>query len=104
MFSGEEIREFLRFADYVAVNDYEGKLLEEKTGASCKSWREVKALVCTLGANGSLIFAAGKRHEVPCVRADAVVDPTGCGELTAQAFSTALRAAGIGTASASSVP
>ena len=81
MFSGEEIREFLRLADYVAVNDYEGKLLEEKTGRKLEVLaREVKALVCTLGANGSLIFAAGKRHEVPCVRADAVVDPTGCGD------------------------
>ena len=81
MFSGEEIRELLRLADYVAVNDYEGKLLEEKTGRKLEVLaREVKALVCTLGANGSLIFAAGKRHEVPCVRADAVVDPTGCGD------------------------
>lgn len=81
MFSGEEIREFLRLADYVAVNDYEGKLLEEKTGRKLEVLaREVKALVCTLGANGSLILAAGKRHEVPCVRADAVVDPTGCGD------------------------
>ena len=81
MFSGEEIREFLRLADYVAVNDYEGKLLEEKTGRKLQVLAcEVKALVCTLGANGSLIFAAGKRHEVPCVRADAVVDPTGCGD------------------------
>ena len=81
MFSGEEIREFLRLADYVAVNDYEGKLLEEKTGRKLEILaREVKALVCMLGANGSLIFAAGKRHEVPSVRADAVVDPTGCGD------------------------
>ena len=81
MFSGEEIREFLRLADYVAVNDYEGKLLEEKTGRKLEVLaREAKALICTLGANGSLIFAAGKRHEVPCVRADAVVDPTGCGD------------------------
>jgi adenosine kinase len=81
MFSGEEIRELLRLADYVAVNDYEGKLLEEKTGRKLEVLaREVKALVCTLGANGSLIFAAGKRHAVPCVRADAVVDPTGCGD------------------------
>ena len=81
MFSAEEIGEFLRLADYVAVNDYEGKLLEEKTGRKLEILaREVKALVCTLGANGSLIFAAGKRHEVPCVTADAVVDPTGCGD------------------------
>ena len=32
MFSGAELEEFVRLADYVAVNDYEGKMLEEKTG------------------------------------------------------------------------
>jgi adenosine kinase len=81
MFSGAEIDEFLRLADFVAVNDYEGKLLEEKTGRKLDALaREVKALVYTLGAKGSVIFAGGERHEVPCVRADAVVDPTGCGD------------------------
>ena len=81
MFSGAEIGEFLRLADYVAVNDYEGKMLEEKSGRKLEALaRDVKALVCTLGAKGSVIFAAGKRYEVPCVRAEAVVDPTGCGD------------------------
>jgi adenosine kinase len=81
MFSGEEIGEFLRLADYVAVNDYEGKLLEEKTGRRLEALaREVKALVVTLGAKGSVIHAAGQRHEIPSVPAQAVVDPTGCGD------------------------
>jgi len=81
MFSGAEIDEFLRLADYVAVNDYEGKLLEDKTGRKLADLaREVKALVCTLGAKGSLVLAAGRRHEVPSVQAGAVVDPTGCGD------------------------
>ena len=81
MFSGDEIGEFLRLADYVAVNDYEGKLLEEKTGRKLETLaREVKALVYTLGAKGSVILAAGQRHEVPSAPADAVVDPTGCGD------------------------
>jgi adenosine kinase len=81
MFSGAEIDEFLRLADYVAVNDYEGKMLEEKTGRTLEQLaREVKALVYTLGARGSVIIAGGERHEVPSVAADAVVDPTGCGD------------------------
>jgi len=81
MFSGAEIGEFLRLADYVAVNDYEGKMVEEKTGRKLDALaREVKALVVTLGAKGSMIFADGQRHEVPSVAADAVVDPTGCGD------------------------
>jgi adenosine kinase len=63
------------------MNDYEGKMLEEKTGRKLEVLaREVKALVCTLGAKGSLILAGGERHEVPVVPAEAVVDPTGCGD------------------------
>ncbi len=81
MFSGEELNEFIRLADYVAVNDYEGKLLEDKTGRKLEDIaREVKALIVTLGGKGSQIFAGGKRHEIPQVAAEAVVDPTGCGD------------------------
>jgi adenosine kinase len=81
MFSGAELAEFLKSASYVAVNDYEGKMLEEKTGRKLEEIaRGVKALVCTLGAKGSLIFAGGERHEVPSVEAEALVDPTGCGD------------------------
>jgi adenosine kinase len=81
MFSGEELAEFVRLADYVAVNDYEGKLLEEKTGRKLEDLaREVKALVVTLGAQGSRIHAGGKVHDIPSAPADSVTDPTGCGD------------------------
>jgi len=81
MFSREEIDEFLRHATYVAVNDYEGKLLEEKTGRNLEALaRQVKTLIVTHGAQGSRIFSAGKRYEIPAVKADAVLDPTGCGD------------------------
>ena len=81
MFSGEELSEFVRLADYVAVNDYEGRLLEEKTGRRLEDFaRELKALLVTLGAKGSLVLAGGQRHEIPCVPAEALADPTGCGD------------------------
>jgi len=81
MFSPQELSEFVRQADYVAVNDYEGKLLEERTGRKLEQLaHDVKALVCTMGAKGSIIFAGGKRHEIPIVEAEKVVDPTGCGD------------------------
>ncbi len=81
MFSREELLEMVQLADYLAVNDYEGKLLEEKTGRPLASLAgELKALVATLGAQGSIILAAGERHEIPCVPAEAVLDPTGCGD------------------------
>ena len=81
MFSADELREFVQRADFVAVNDYEGKMLEEKTGESLQSLgKQVKALVVTLGARGSLVLSNGERHEIPCVEAEQVVDPTGCGD------------------------
>jgi adenosine kinase len=81
MFSREELLEMVRLADYLAVNDYEGKLLEEKTGRKLEGLaRELKALIATMGAQGSIILAEGERHEIPCVQADAVLDPTGCGD------------------------
>jgi adenosine kinase len=81
MFSGPELEEFIRLADYVAVNDYEGKLLEDKTGRTLEAIaNDVKALIVTLGAKGSEIYARGRRIDIPIVRPDAVVDPTGCGD------------------------
>jgi adenosine kinase len=81
MFSGEELLDMLNRANYVAVNDYEGKLLEEKTGRTLAELATlVEALVVTRGGEGSTIYAEGKRHDIPCVKAEAVVDPTGCGD------------------------
>jgi adenosine kinase len=81
MFSGEELAEFIRLADYIAVNDYEAKLLEDKTGRQTPAIaKDVKAMVVTLGAKGSQIFAGGKVIDIPQVEAEAVVDPTGCGD------------------------
>ena len=81
MFNGEELLDFLKLADYCTVNDYEAKLLAERTGRSLEALAgEVKALVVTLGANGSEIYADGQRIEIPSVKPEAVVDPTGCGD------------------------
>jgi adenosine kinase len=81
MFSAEELAGFLREADYVAVNDYEGKLLESKTASTLERLaRDVKALIVTLGGKGSIVFAGGERHEIAPVPAKRVVDPTGCGD------------------------
>jgi adenosine kinase len=81
MFSGEELLAFVAQASYVAVNDYEGKLLEERTGKKLETLAGmVKALVVTRGADGSVIYTGGQRIDIPCVPAKAVVDPTGCGD------------------------
>ena len=81
MFNGEELLEFTKLADYVATNDYEAKLLQERTGKSVAELsRQVKAFVLTQGANGSLIFSDGKELKIPSVPPAQIVDPTGCGD------------------------
>ncbi|WP_374342133.1 carbohydrate kinase family protein [Azonexus sp.] len=81
MFSGDELLDFMRLADYACFNDYEAKLLCDRTGRSLEQLAgEVEALVVTRGGSGSEIYAGGERHVIPCVEADALVDPTGCGD------------------------
>jgi len=79
--SGPELLAMIDAATYVAVNDYEGRLLAEKTGRPLGELaRMVDALIETKGAAGSTIHAGGQRHEIPSVAATEIVDPTGCGD------------------------
>jgi adenosine kinase len=81
LFHGEELLKFLELADYCCVNDYEARLLAEKTGRSVEQLsRMVKAFIVTLGANGAEIHLDGQRIDIPSVKPDDVVDPTGCGD------------------------
>jgi adenosine kinase len=81
MFSGEELLAFVNQASYVAVNDYEARLLEERTGRKLEEFsHSLKALILTRGAEGSIIYVNGQRIDIPCVKATEVVDPTGCGD------------------------
>ena len=81
MFSGEELMDFISMADYVAVNDYEARLLQDKTGQSMEDIAKlVQALIVTKGAQGSCIYADAKVLNIPSVKAEKVVDPTGCGD------------------------
>ncbi len=81
MFDGAELMNFIEMADYVTVNDYEAKMLQEKTGKKVEELaQQVRAFIVTLGAEGSLIYSEGKEISIPAVKPEAVVDPTGCGD------------------------
>ena len=81
LFNGGELLNFLQLADYCCVNDYEARLLSEKTGKPLDELAGlVEALVITLGANGAEIHTGGRRIDIPSVRPDDLVDPTGCGD------------------------
>jgi adenosine kinase len=81
MFSGDELLHFIDMATYLAVNDYESLVIQDKTGLTLEELAtKVKALIVTLGSEGSHIYADSQRFEIPCVKADKIVDPTGCGD------------------------
>jgi adenosine kinase len=81
MFSRDELLTFIEQATYVTVNDYEAKMLQDKTGKTLSDIaKRVKALVVTLGGDGSMIYADGKQIAIPTPKPQAIVDPTGCGD------------------------
>jgi adenosine kinase len=81
MFDGEELRSLITMATALTVNDYEAKLLSDRTG-----WSEediaarLKALVITRGAEGSTLFEGGARQTITAASITRAVDPTGCGD------------------------
>src|SRR3984885_7142960 len=81
MFGAEELKTFISQARWVAVNDYEWGLLQQKTGFSVSDiTAQVAALVVTRGAEGSVIYTQGREFRVQWGKPKAVVDPTGCGD------------------------
>ena len=80
MFERDDLLTFIEQASYVTLNDYEARMLQERSGLSLSDIAaRVKALVLTLAAEGSVIYADGKEIRIPGVPAE-VVDPTGCGD------------------------
>jgi adenosine kinase len=82
MFDGKELQSFVDMASWVAVNDYEGRMLCERTGQTLESLSrsQLQGVIVTLGAAGCDLWIQGERTHVPGVAASAVVDPTGCGD------------------------
>ncbi len=83
MFDGDALRGFVAQATWVAVNDYEGKMLCDRLGLSLEKLSELpqlRGIVMTLGEHGCEVWQQGKRTVIAGVAAKAVVDPTGCGD------------------------
>ena len=81
MFDGPELLTFIRQATVVTVNDYEARMLQEKTGVAVEQLAGmVEALVVTRGGEGSTIHVGGKTLDIPSVKPEQLVDPTGCGD------------------------
>ena len=81
LFSGPELIEMIDAATFLAVNDYEARLLCERTGLTQEAIAQrVDAMIVTLGAAGSRIHAGGDVLMIPAVAPTVLIDPTGCGD------------------------
>jgi len=81
MFDGDDLRAFIDQATWVAVNDYEAEMLQERTGMSPHEIAEqVEALFITRGAKGSQIYTREHEMNIPPARVNSIADPTGCGD------------------------
>jgi adenosine kinase len=81
MFDAAELDHFIGHSNWVAVNDYEWQLLQQKTGLTVRDLTQrVKAVIVTRGHEGSVIYTPDGQIDIACAKAAAVVDPTGCGD------------------------
>jgi adenosine kinase len=81
MFSGEELMQLLAKARALTVNDYEARVVEQKTGRTVRDIAAmIGAVVVTRGADGSTVHTREGAVDVPAVRPRELVDPTGCGD------------------------
>lgn len=95
MFDGQELAHFVELATWVTVNDYEGKMLSDRTGLSIAELsKRVEGLIVTLGAEGCEVWVGGEKTLVAPVVAREVLDPTGCGDAFRGALLFGLEKAG----------
>lgn len=81
MFDGDDLNRFAAQATWLAFNDYEAKLMQERTGKSPERLaREAEAVIVTRGGEGSIIYTRGGTIDIPLAPAHQLVDPTGCGD------------------------
>ncbi|WP_353395411.1 carbohydrate kinase family protein [Hydrogenophaga sp. 5NK40-0174] len=81
MFNGEELQRFIEQATWVAVNDYEAKMLSERTGWSLQEVASrVQGMVVTLAEHGCDVYAGNSVVRVAGEVATELLDPTGCGD------------------------
>lgn len=81
LFEGADIERMLGLAQVLTANDYEAGIIEQRTGRSMADIAAgLQAVVVTRGAQGATLLAEGQTVEIPAVKPEAVVDPTGCGD------------------------
>ncbi|VAX11659.1 Sugar kinase [hydrothermal vent metagenome] len=81
MFDGDDLMRFAEQADWLAFNDYEAQLMQNRTGKSPEQLAQmVRGVIVTRGGKGSNIYTGDQIFNIPPAPITAVEDPTGCGD------------------------
>jgi len=78
---GQELVSGITGCFLLTVNEYELKMVSEKTGLSEQDIYQLSGgLLVTKGKNGSLLLVNGQKFEIPAVPPNKIVEPTGSGD------------------------
>lgn len=81
LFDGDDIRNMLKMAAILCVNEYEANVVAQRTGKSMEQIAAgLQGVIVTHGAGDSVVYSQGEPVQVPVGPVEAVVDPTGCGD------------------------
>ncbi len=98
MFEGADLLAMMDGAAALTVNDYEARVVEQKTGRSVEQIAAtMEAVVVTRGAEGSSVYAKGRRSDIPAVKPRRSWIPRDAETPTVPGCSTEWRAAGSGS-------
>lgn len=86
-FSGEQLKEMISGSSVLIANDYELSMIMQATDLDQNQLLGItKAIVTTLGEQGSIIVENGKEQNVSAVKVKNPVDPTGAGDAFRSGF------------------
>lgn len=79
--SAEELENGINGCLILTINEYELEMIRDKTGLrQVDILQRAGGLLLTLGKNGSQIFSGGQRYDIPSVKPEKIVEPTGAGD------------------------
>jgi adenosine kinase len=81
LFDGNDLKTFIKQANWLVANDYEFQLIRERTGMDKEEIAaQLEALIITQGGDGSLLISSAGEEHIESVKPTAILDPTGCGD------------------------
>ena len=90
-FSKIELKKMISGAKVLIGNDYEIKLILDKTGLNLSQLGKLaESLVVTSGAKGSQIYNQGKKINIRPAKTKKIIDPTGAGDAYRAGFISGL--------------